>query len=173
MACPLAAGSSQVIPRGGIAAKEPIGVNRAMIFDLASPLKAIRLQFPRVHVDFDDGSIPARAAEAAAKADAVILFADQWMTESADAPSIKLPGEQDQLIEAVTHANPRAAVVLETGGPVAMPWLERTAAVLQAWYPGQMGAEAIAEIFSGAANPSGRLPVTFPVSEGQLPHPRF
>ena len=100
----------------------------------------------------------------------MILFADQWMTESADAPSIKLPGEQDQLIEAVTHANPRTVVVLETGGPVAMPWLERTAAVLEAWYPGQMGAEAIAEILSGAANPSGRLPVTFPVSEGQLPH---
>ena len=134
---PSGGGSSQVIPRGGVAAKEPTGMNRAMIFDPGSPLEAIRLQFPRVRVDFDDGSIPARAAEAAAKADAVILFADQWMTESADAPSIKLPGEQDQLIEAVTHANPRTAVVLETGGPVAMPWLERTAAILEAWYPGQ------------------------------------
>ena len=170
---PSGGGSSQVIPRGGIAAKEPLGVNRAMIFDPGSPLEAIRLQFPRVRVDFDDGSIPARAAKAAAKADAVILFVDQWMTESADAPSLKLPGEQDQLIEAVTHANPRTAVVLETGGPVAMPWLERTAAVLEAWYPGQMGAEAIAEILSGAANPSGRLPVTFPVSEDQLPHPKI
>ena len=170
---PSGGGSSQVIPRGGIAAKEPIGVNRAMIFDPGSPLEAIRHQFPRVRVDFDDGSIPARAAEAAAKADAVILFADQWMTESADAASIELPGKQDELIEAVTHANPRTAVVLETGGPVAMPWLERTAAVLEAWYPGQMGAKAIAEILSGAANPSGRLPVTFPVSEGQLPHPKI
>ena len=98
---------------------------------------------------------------------------DQWMTESADAPSLNLPGAQDQLIEAVTCANPRTAVVLETGGPVLMPWLEQTAAVLEAWYPGQKGGEAIAEILSGAANPSGRLPVTFPASEDQLPHPKI
>jgi beta-glucosidase len=170
---PSGGGSSQVIPRGGIAAKEPVGKNRAIIFDPGSPLEAIRLQFPRARVDFDDGSIPTRAAKAAAEADAAILFADQWMTESADAPSLKLPGEQDRLIEAVTRANPRTVVVLETGGPVLMPWLDRTAAVVEAWYPGQMGGEAIAEILSDAVNPSGRLPVTFPVSEEQLPHPRI
>ena len=119
------------------------------------------------------GRSPARAAEAAANADAVILFVDQWMTESADAESLNLPGGQDRLVEAVTRANPRTAVVLETGGPVLMPWLEQTAAVLEAWYPGQKGGEAIAEILSGAANPSGRLPVTFPVSEDQLPHPKI
>ena len=67
-----------------------------MVFDPGSPLEAIRLQFPHARVDFDDGSVPARAAEAAAKADAVILFVDQWMTESADAPSLNLPGGQDQ-----------------------------------------------------------------------------
>ena len=170
---PSGGGSSQVIPRGGIAAKEQIGENQAMVFDPGSPLEAIRLQFPHARVDFDDGSIPARAAEAAAKADAVILFVDQWMTESADAQSLNLPGEQDKLVEAVTRANPRTVVVLETGGPVLMPWLEKTAAVLEAWYPGQMGGEAIAAILSGAANPSGRLPVTFPVSEDQLPHPKI
>ena len=144
-----------------------------MIFDPGSPLEAIRRQFPRARVDFDDGSVPARAAKAATEADAVILFVDQWMTESADAQSLELPGEQDGLVSAVTRANPRTAVVLETGGPVLMPWLERTAAVLEAWYPGQMGGEAIAEILSGAANPTGRLPVTFPVSEAQLPHPKI
>ena len=170
---PSGGGSSQVIPRGGIAAKEQIDENRAMLFDPGSPLEAIRLQFPHARVDFDDGTVPARAAEAAAKANAVVLFADQWMTESADAPSLNLPGAQDQLIEAVTRANPRTAVVLETGGPVLMPWLEQTAAVLEAWYPGQKGGEAIAEILSGAANPSGRLPVTFPASEDQLPHPKI
>jgi beta-glucosidase len=170
---PSGGGSSQVIPRGGIAAKEQIGDNQAMIFDPGSPLEAIRLQFPHARVDFDDGSSPARAAEAAAKADAVIMFADQWMTESADAPSLDLPGQQDRLVEAVTRANPRTAVVLESGGPVLMPWLEQTAAVLEAWYPGQKGGEAIAEILSGAANPSGHLPVTFPVSENQLPHPKI
>jgi len=170
---PSGGGSSQVIPRGGIAAKQQLGKNRAMIFDPGSPLEAIRLQFPRARVDFDDGSVPARAAEAAAGADAVILFVDQWMTESADARSLKLPDEQDRLVDAVTRANPRTVVVLETGGPVLMPWLEQTAAVLEAWYPGQMGGQAIAEILSGAANPSGRLPVTFPVSEEQLPHPKI
>jgi beta-glucosidase len=173
LGAPSGGGSSQVMPRGGIAAKEQLGENRAMIFDPGSPLEAIRLQFPRARVDFDDGSIPARAAGAATNADAVILFVDQWMTESADAPSLELPGEQDRLVEAVTRANPRTAVVLETGGPVLMPWLAQTAAVLEAWYPGQEGGEAIAEILSGAANPSGRLPVTFPISEGQLPHPKI
>jgi beta-glucosidase len=166
-------GSSQVVPRGGIAAKEPLGKNRAMIFDPGPPLEAIRRQFPRARVEFDDGSSPARAAKAAADADAVILFADQWMTETADAANLELPGEQDRLIDAVARANPRTAVVLETGGPVLMPWLDRTAAVLEAWYPGQMGGEAIAEILSGAVDPSGRLPVTFPLSEAQLPHPEI
>ncbi len=169
---PSGGGSSQVIPRGGIAAKQQMGENQAMIFDPGSPLEAIRLQFPHTRVDFDDGSVPARAAVAAANADAVVLFVDQWMTESADAKSLNLPGGQDRLVEAVTRANPRTAVVLETGGPVLMPWLEKTAAVLEAWYPGQKGGEAIAEILSGAANPSGRLPITFPVGEDQLPHPK-
>ncbi len=173
LGAPSGGGSSQVVPRGGIAAKEPLGENRAMIFDPGSPLEAIRLQFPRARVDYDDGTSLARAAKAAADADAVILFVDQWMTESADAPSLKLPGQQDRLVDVVTRANPRTAVVLETGGPVLMPWLAQTAAVLEAWYPGQKGAEAIAEILSGAANPSGRLPVTFPNSEGQLPHPKI
>ena len=170
---PSGGGSSQVIPRGGIAAKEQIGENQAILFDPGAPLEAIRLQFPHARVGFDDGSIPARAAAAAAKADAVILFVDQWMTESADAPSLDLPGGQDRLVEAVTSANPRTAVVLETGAPVLMPWLEQTAAVLEAWYPGQRGGEAIASILSGATNPSGRLPVTFPTSEDQLPHPEI
>ncbi len=170
---PSGGGSSQVIPRGGIAAKERIGKNRAMIFDPGSPLEAMRHQFPHARVDFDDGSSPARAAEAAAKADAVIIFVDQYMTETADAPSLNLPGQQNSLVEAVTRANPRTAVVLETGGPVLMPWLAETAAVLEAWYPGQKGGEAIAEILSGAANPSGRLPMTFPVSEDQLPHAKI
>ena len=170
---PSGGGSSQVIPRGGIAAKEQVGENRAMVFDPGAPLEAIRLQFAHAQVDFDDGSSTARAAEAAAKADAVILFVDQYTTETADAQSLDLPAGQDRLVEAVTRANPRTAIVLETGGPVLMPWLEQTAAVLEAWYPGQKGGEAIAEILSGAANPSGRLPVTFPVSEDQLPHPKI
>jgi beta-glucosidase len=170
---PSGGGSSQVAPRSGAAFKQPIGKNRAMIFDPAPPLQAIRRQFPNAQVDYDDGSIPERAAQAAAGADAVILFVDQWMTETADAPNLGLPDGQDRLVETVARANPRTAVVLETGGPVLMPWLNETAAVLEAWYPGQQGAEAIAEILSGAVNPSGHLPVTFPDSETQLPHPKI
>src|SRR5271165_393288 len=168
---PSGGGSSQVVPRGGIAFKQPIGKNRAMIFDPAPPLEAIRRQFPRAHVDYDDGSLPERAAQVAVGADAVLLFIDQWMTETADAPNLGLPDGQDRLVETVARANPRTAVVLETGGPVLTPWLNETAAVLEAWYPGQQGGEAIAEILSGAVNPSGHLPVTFPDSETQLPHP--
>ena len=77
------------------------------------------------------------------------------------------------MIAAVAAANPRTIVVLETGGPIAMPWLDRTAAVVEAWYPGARGGEAIARVLFGDVNPSGRLPVTFPVSVGQLPRPQL
>ncbi len=167
---PAGGGSSQVAPRGGIAFKEPEGRNRAMIFDPSSPLDAIRKEFPRVRVSYDDGRNAARAAKAAKAADAVIVFADRYMTETIDAPNLSLPKGQDELIARLARANPRIAVALETGGPVLMPWLDRTGAVIEAWYPGQKGGEAIAGVLSGAVNPSGRLPVTFPKSEAQLPH---
>ena len=167
---PSGGGSSQVIPRGGVALKEPEGKDRTMIFDPASPLEAIRRQFPRARVDYADGVSPAKAAKAAAGADAVVVFADQYLTETADAPNLNLPNGQDDLIESVARANRRTVVVLETGGPVVMPWLDLTAAIMEAWYPGQKGGEAIAEILSGDVNPSGRLTVTFPASEAQLAH---
>ncbi|HLW93700.1 MAG TPA: glycoside hydrolase family 3 C-terminal domain-containing protein [Roseiarcus sp.] len=163
-------GSSQVVPRGGVAARERSNlVEGDLIFDPSSPLEAIRRQLPKTQVDYDDGRDPARAAALAAKAEIAIVFADQWMTETADAPDLKLPDGQDALIETVARANPRTVVVLETGGPVLMPWLDKTAAVLEAWYPGQQGGQAIAEILAGAVNPSGHLPVTFPARESQLP----
>jgi len=170
---PAGGGSSQVAPRGGVAEKEQIGRNRAEIFDPGSPLEAIRREFPGARVEYDDGRDPARAAGLAARSDAVILFAQGWRSETFDAADLDLPDRQDPLIEAVARANRRTIVVLETGGPVLMPWLSRVGAVLEAWYPGQAGAEAMAEILSGAVNPSGRLPVTFPMSETQLPHPKI
>jgi len=84
-----------------------------------------------------------------------------------------LPDGQDQLIAAVAEANPNTIVVLETGGPVKMPWLDKTAAVIEAWYPGARGGQAIASILFGETNPAGRLPVTFPASEDQLPRPKL
>jgi len=166
-------GSSQVAPRGGIAAKTQIDKDHAAVFDPSSPLAAIRRAFPHAQVTWDDGADPQRAARVAAAAEVAIVFADQWKTEGADAVGVDLPDGQNRLIDAVAGANPRTTVVIESGGPIAMPWLAKTAAVLEVWYPGQRGGEAIADLLSGAVNPSGRLPVTFPASLGQLPHQRL
>ncbi len=166
---PSGGGSSQVVPRGGVADRESEGRGRAMIFDPSPPLAALRERLPSTTVDYDDGVVPERAAQKAANADVAIVFVDQYLTEGADATTLALPNAQDALIERVAAANPRTVVVLETGGPVLMPWLDRTAAVLEAWYPGQEGGEAIADILTGLADPSGRLPVTFPTNEAQLP----
>ena len=103
----------------------------------------------------------------------MLIFATQWMIEGEDAPDLSLPNGQDALIEAVIAANPKTIVVLETGGPVTMPWLSKAGAVIEAWYPGAKGGDAIADILFGDVNPSGRLPVTFPASEAQLPRPPF
>jgi beta-glucosidase len=99
-----------------------------------------------------------------------IVFAVQPSQEGFDQTSLALPDKQDALIEAVTAANPRTIVVLETSGAVLMPWIDRAGAVLEAWYPGICGSEAIANILFGEVNPSGKLPLTFPRSEADLPH---
>lgn len=95
------------------------------------------------------------------------------MIEGEDVPDLSLPNGQDALIAAVAAANPKTIVVLETGGPVLMPWLDKVGAVLSAWYPGAKGGDAIAGILFGDVNPSGRLPVTFPASAAQLPRPEI
>lgn len=135
----------------------------------SSPLKAIRQRAPQAQVTFRQGDYIADAVAEAKRADVVILFADKWATEGMDVPDLTLPKGQDALIAAVTAANPNTVVVLETGNPVAMPWLDSTAAVLEAWYPGARGGEAIASVLFGDVNPSGRLAVTFPASLDQLP----
>ena len=99
------------------------------------------------------------------------MFAEEWRTEALDATGLALPGNQNALIEAVATVNPRTIVVLETGGPVTMPWPDKVPAVLEAWYSGLAGGEAIASTLFGRVNPAGRLPLTFPTDEGQLPRP--
>jgi beta-glucosidase len=86
----------------------------------------------------------------------------EWDSEGQDRPDLGLPGAQDELIARVSAANPRTVVVLQTGGPIAIPWLDDVGAVLQAWYPGQECGNAIADVLFGAAEPGGRLPQTFP-----------
>ncbi|MBV9232546.1 MAG: glycoside hydrolase family 3 C-terminal domain-containing protein [Candidatus Eremiobacteraeota bacterium] len=124
-------------------------------------------------MSFADGRSAREAAEVARRADVAIVFATQWCTEGADLWDLALPGAQDALISAVAAANANTIVVLETGNPVTMPWLARVAAVLEAWYPGQRGGEAIANVLFGRADATGRLPITFPASEAELVRPRL
>ena len=165
-------GSSLVYPRGGNAVPgiAPTTWPGPVLYHPSSPLEALKALRPNDQISFVDGSDPAAAAAAARAADIVILFAHQWTGESFDAP-LALADGQDALIEAVIAANPRTAVVLETGGPVLMPWASRVPAIVEAWYPGTSGGKAIANVLTGAIDPSGRLPVTFPQGEGQLPRP--
>ncbi|MFI7636351.1 beta-glucosidase [Nonomuraea sp. NPDC049400] len=102
------------------------------------------------------------AAALAGQSRAALVFAFNEGTEGADRESLALPKDQDPVIEAVAAANPRTAVVLNTGDPVLMPWVERVRSILQMWYPGQEGGDATATLLLGGAVPGGRLPVTFP-----------
>jgi beta-glucosidase len=170
-------GSAQVDPVGGNAvpppAASPTDLYAPHVWDPSSPLGAIRAQAPNATVTYNAGTDFASAAKLAAASDVAIVFANQWTAEGADLPDLSLPDNQNQLIAQVAAANPHTVVVLETGDPVLMPWLDRVSAVLEAWYPGQRGGEAIARILFGAVNPSGKLPITFPRSESQLPRPHF
>jgi beta-glucosidase len=142
------------------------------IYDPPSPLAAIAGEAQEARVTYDSGEDMARAAQIARGMDVVIVFAKQWMSEGHDVASLSL-GNQDALIASVAAANPRTIVVLETGGPVLMPWLNQVPAVVEAWYAGHKGALAIAHILFGTVNPSGKLPITFPQGESQLPRPQL
>ncbi len=127
---------------------------------------------PRVKVSFNAGTNLTQAAQAAAQAQVAIVFVTQWMSEGMDRPTLSLPHNQDALVEAVAKANPNTVVVLETGGPVSMPWRNQVKGIVEAWFPGIGGGQAIAEALYGRVNTWGKLPVTFPASEAQLPHPQ-
>jgi beta-glucosidase len=168
-------GSSQVVPPGGAKRVVPLGGEgmmgpfRSEYFNGSSPLAAIRKAAPDAKVTFDDGRYVSAAVAAAKAADVVVVFGNQWMGEGEDAADLSLPDGQDALIAAVAAANPNTIVVLQTGGPVSMPWLDQAGAVVEAWYSGAKGGEAIADVLFGAVNPSGRLPMTFPASLAQYP----
>ena len=172
-------GSSQVIPANGAATRVPVGGHGMMagfrneMYFPSSPYKAIQAAAPKASVLFDSGAFPADAAALAARSDVAIVFVTRHELEGYDIPNLSLPHGQDALVEAVLKANPNSVVVLETGNPVAMPWLDKAAAVLAAWYPGQEGGQAIADILFGAVNPSGRLPMTFPRDEASTVRPKL
>jgi beta-glucosidase len=116
-----------------------------------------------------DPNMRAKAIAAAKAADVAIVFAAEQLGEGQDKVTLPLPGDQDDLIQAVADANPRTVVVLHTSNPVAMPWLSKVAAVVEAFYPGQEAGSSIASILFGDVNPSGKLAMTFPTNEHQGP----
>ncbi len=135
-----------------------------------TPLEAItRRAAPSIRVVSDDGSITTRAATTAASADVAVVFAGRIDSEYHDHTTLDLPATDNALIRAVAAANPRTVVVLTTGSAVVMPWLHDVAAVLETWYPGQDGGDALASLLFGDVNPSGKLPVTFPASLADVP----
>ena len=175
-------GSAQVDPIGGNAILPPgKGQTRWLeqVWFPTSPLKAIEARAPHAKVTYDPGVDPDAAAAAAKGADIAIVFAYQWESEGMDLPSLALPNykqdgkdvDQNAIVAAVAKANPHTIVVLETGSPALMPWVNEPAAILEAWYGGSDGADALGNVLFGTVNPSGKLPNTFPLSDADLPHP--
>jgi beta-glucosidase len=174
-----------MISGGGSAQVDPIGGNAIMppgkgathwleeIWFPTSPLKAIQARAPKATVKYDTGTDPAAAAALAKTADVAIVFAYEWESEDMDLPSLTLPHKQDDLIAQVATANPHTIVVLETANPITMPWISAPAAILEAWFAGSDGANAVGNVLFGSVNPSGKLPNTFPKDEADLPHPKL
>ena len=174
-------GSAQVDPVGGPALPQVYPCPPCwspVIWAPSSPLNAIKALASGANVQFNDGANAQAAATLAASSSVAIVFVSQWESEGMDKPSLNFtdltsatPINQDTLVSAVAAANPNTIVVMENGGPQIMPWLTNVQAVLEAWYPGQKGGEAISNVLFGVVNPSGKLPMTFPASESQLPRP--
>lgn len=121
-----------------------------------------------VKVTFADGSNVVEAVALARAADVAIVMVGDNTTEGRD-HSLELGGNQDQLIEAVAKVNKHTVIVLKTGSPILMPWVNQVPAILEAWYPGEEDGHAVAAVLFGDVNPSGKLPITFPESLADLP----
>ena len=162
-------GSSTVFPVGGNAVRGlgPKAFPGPEVYLPSAPLGAMMGQAPQARFRYASGRNLAHAVRVAKWADRVVVFVTQWAAESLDV-SLGL-GAQNALVSAVARANPHTVVVIESGGPVLMPWLGQVAGVLETWFPGSGGGTAIARVLFGAVDPSGHLPVSFPASPGQLP----
>ncbi|WBU37510.1 glycoside hydrolase family 3 protein [Homoserinibacter sp. YIM 151385] len=171
VAVPSGGGSAAVRPVGGNPVPAEEGADLPQYWLPSSPLEALRAALPQAEVRFDGGGEAVAAADLAARSDLAIVVASQLTMEHFDVPDLHLPDGQDALVSAVAATGTPTIVVLETGGVVLTPWSSEVSAVLAAWYPGHRGGEALAAILTGAVNPSGKTPATFPVSEADLPHP--
>jgi beta-glucosidase len=173
-------GSSAVTPPGGYAEVVRIGgahagmsAGRNLYLLPSSPVAELKRLLPNAQIENDPGMSPAESAITARRVDVAIVFGIRVEGEGFDNADLSLPWGQDAVIDAVADANPNTIVVLETGNPVAMPWRDKVRAIVEAWYPGQAGGQAIAEVLIGAVNPSGRLPITFPADLSQTPRPEL
>jgi beta-glucosidase len=168
-------GSAQVDAPGGGAVDPHTGSAHWMehVWFPSSPERNIRRHDPGADIQFNEGTDIPSAAALAAKSQIAIVFVTQWMSEGMDRPTIELPDNQDALVEAVAKANPHTIVVIESGGPVAMPWVNNVQAVIETWFPGIGGAQSLADILFGDVDPSGRLAITFPENDAQLPRPQI
>jgi beta-glucosidase len=146
---------------------------QAHVWFPTSPLKAVKVKLPNAEVKFDSGADPSAAAALAKQSDVAIVFVHQWESEGMDLPNLSLPNNQDALIQQVAAANPKTIVVVESGTAITMPWIDNVGGVLEAWYAGSKGADAVANILFGDVNPSAKLPMTFPKSVDDLPHPKL
>ncbi len=162
-------GSSGVTPVGGPAIPIVLRGDAWLreIWHPSSPMKALQGLLPETRFNFDEGTSVESASQAAVGADLAIVFVHQWMGESLDG-SLTLDSKQDEVVSAVARANPNTIVVVQSGGAVFMPWHKDVRAIVAAFYPGAAGGEAIARVLTGAVNPSGRLPITFPADLNQL-----
>ena len=156
---------------GGAKPKASGGGSSGMIAPyVVSPVDGIRKRLGRnAQVEYADGSELAKAVEVAKSAKIAIVFVNTDDSEGRDRPNLELPNHQDELVEAVAAANPNTIVVLNTGGPVLMPWIDKIGGLIEAWYPGQEDGTAIAAILYGDVNPSGKLPLTFPRTAAEIP----
>ena len=165
-----------MISGGGSAQVDPPGFPsfkwKEHVWYPTSPMKAIAAKAPGLSVKFASGADHVATAALAKQSDVAIVFVHQWTSEDYDLPNLSLPDNQDAMIEQVASANPHTIVVIESGSAVTMPWIDKVSGVLEAWYAGSKGADAVANILFGDVNPSGKLPMTFPRSEADLPHPR-
>lgn len=162
------AGASQVIPEGSYLIKTSQGTE---VYHPVGIVQALKEKFSHADVEYDTGVDISLIRKKIIESDTVIIFANQWSKETRDHTSLNLPNNQDSLISTVSELNRNVIVVLQTGGPVVMPWLDSVKAVLESWYSGVNGGKAIVNILAGEINPSGRLPVSFPQKIEDLPHP--
>ena len=167
-------GSVAVIGADGSTAAQTTESGTAFVAQLPSnivtPLQGIQeAAGARASVAYNDGTDLTSAVAAAAAAKVAVVFVSDPAGENADLATLALPGNQDQLVEAVAAANPNTVVVINSGNPVLMPWLKQVKGVLEAWFPGQQDGTAIAALLFGEVDPSGKLPMTFPSSDTASP----